>query len=90
MLPPGAVLNISYEWLVDHQDEGTRSILEFCGLDFEPGCLEFHRNASPVPTAISVQVRRPMNRDAVGRWRHFERELAPLRAALQREGVAVD
>lgn len=89
VLPERALLHVSYEALVDDQEGKTREILEFCGLPFESGCLEFHRNAAPVATASSVQVRRPMNRDAVGRWRRYERELEPLVAALQREGVAL-
>jgi len=90
VLPPDAFLHVPYEWLVDNQEQGTRQILDFCGLQFDSACLEFHRNAAPVATASSVQVRRPMNRDAVGRWKRYERELAPLRAALEREGVAVE
>lgn len=90
VLPERAFMPIRYEWLVDNQEEATRRILDFCGLTFEPGCLEFHRNASPVATASSVQVRRPMNREAIGRWKLYERELAPLRAALEREGVALE
>lgn len=90
VLPERAFLQVSYEWLVDNQEAGTQKILQFCGLPFEAACLDFHRNAAPVATASSVQVRRPMNRDAVGRWRRYEKELAPLRAALQREGVAVE
>lgn len=90
VLPERAFMSIGYENLVEHQEPVTRTMLDFCGLDFEPACLEFHRNAAPVATASSVQVRRPMNRDAVRRWRLYEGELAPLRAALKREGVAVD
>jgi len=90
VLPERAFLPLEYEALVDNQETKTREVLDFCGLEFEPACLEFHRNASPVATASSVQVRRPMNRDAVQRWRKYERELEPLRVALQREGVAVE
>jgi hypothetical protein len=90
MLPERAFLPLQYETLVEHQEAKTRELLSFCGLPFEESCLEFHRNASPVATASSVQVRRPMNRDAVQRWRKYETELEPLRVALIREGVAVD
>lgn len=90
VLPEHAVLHASYEDLVENQLAGTRHLLEFCGLEFEAECLEFHRNAAPVATASSVQVRRPMNRDSLGRWKCYARELAPLRAALEREGVVVE
>lgn len=90
VLPEHAFLHVPYEWLVDNQETATRKILDFCGLPFEAACLEFHRNTSPVATASSVQVRRPMNRDAVGRWKRYERELEPLRAALERQGVTVE
>jgi hypothetical protein len=59
-----------------------RRILEFCGLEFERGCVEFHKTQRRVHTASSEQVRRPINKDGVAPWRHFEPWLKPLQTAL--------
>jgi hypothetical protein len=67
---------------VDDLEASVRRILDFCKLDFEPACVEFHKTQRPVHTASSEQVRQPINRDGVDHWRHFEPWLAPLQAAL--------
>ena len=59
-----------------------RRILEFCELDFEPACLEFHKTERTVHSASSEQVRRPINREGVDQWRHYEPWLGPLKEAL--------
>ncbi|MBS0578748.1 MAG: sulfotransferase [Proteobacteria bacterium] len=84
---PGWVLRVQHEDLVEDLESHVRRILEFCGLDFEPQCIEFHKTRRSVRTASSEQVRRPLNREGIDQWRHFEPWLAPLRAAL---GDAVD
>lgn len=85
-----AYLDIEYETLVDDQEAVSRQVIEYCGLDWEAACLEFHRNSSAVLTASSAQVRRPVYRDAVQRWRHYEKELAPLHEYLVRHGIDID
>jgi len=57
-------------------------MLAHCGLDFEPQCLRFHETKRAIRTASSEQVRQPMSASAIGYWRNFERELAPLRCSL--------
>jgi tetratricopeptide (TPR) repeat protein len=79
---PGKVLHMSYEALVRSPEAGIRRLLEHCGLDFEAGCLAFHETQRPVRTASAEQVRQPIYTAAVGHWRHFEKELEPLRGAL--------
>jgi len=59
-----------------------RLILEFCGLEFEPACLEFHKTSRSVRTASSEQVRQPIFREGLDQWRHYEPWLGPLRDAL--------
>jgi tetratricopeptide (TPR) repeat protein len=87
---PGAFLDVSYESLVDDQERVSREIVARCGLEWEPACLDFHLNSAAVSTASSAQVRRPMYRDAVQRWRYYERQLQPLVDFLQREGIDID
>jgi tetratricopeptide (TPR) repeat protein len=79
---PGKVLRVQYEAVVDDLGGNVRRLLDFCGLDFEPACLEFHRTERSIRTASSEQVRQPIFREGLDQWRHFEPWLGPLRDAL--------
>jgi tetratricopeptide (TPR) repeat protein len=79
---PGKVLRIQHEDVVEDLEGNVRRILDYCGLEFEPACLEFHKTQRRVHTVSSEQVRRPLNRDGVDQWRHFDPWLGPLRSAL--------
>jgi hypothetical protein len=59
-----------------------RRLMAWCGLEWEPKCLEFHRSLRPVTTASSVQVRQPIYSTSVGRWKHYQRSLATLLSAI--------
>ncbi|HET9108320.1 MAG TPA: sulfotransferase [Steroidobacteraceae bacterium] len=79
---PGKVLRVHHEALVADFEPQVRRILDFCGLEFEPACLEFHKTSRRVHTASSEQVRRPINTEGLEQWRRFEPWLGPLAAAL--------
>ena len=79
---PGKVLHLQYEELVRNPETHIRRLLEHCGLEFDPACLEFHKTARPVRTASAEQVRQPLYTSGIGYWRNFEKELEPLRVAL--------
>lgn len=79
---PGRILRVQHEDLVADLEGNVRQILDFCGLDFEPSCIEFHKTERRVHTASSEQVRRPISRDGIGQWRHYAPWLQPLRAML--------
>jgi tetratricopeptide (TPR) repeat protein len=79
---PGRVHRVIYERLVDDTEGQVRALLDYCGLPFDERCLRFFENDRAVRTASSEQVRKPIFRDAVGQWRHFEAWLGPLREAL--------
>ena len=79
---PGRVHRVIYERMVDDTEAEVRALLDHCGLEFEPGCLEFYRTERAVRTASSEQVRQPIYRDATDEWRPFEPHLAPLKNAL--------
>jgi len=87
---PGRILEVGYERLVEGQEAESRRIIDHCGLDWEDGCLSFERNKAPVATASSAQVREPIYRTAVGRWKHYEKQLAPVREYFESRGIAVD
>lgn len=86
---PGSLQDVSYEELVSDQERVSRDIINGCGLAWEPACLEFDRNAAPVMTASAAQVRKPLHSDALGRWRRFEHQLAPLIARLEKAGIPI-
>jgi len=79
---PAAMLEVDYEGLVADQEGVSRRLIEFCGLDWHPACLSFHKNRRPVETASSWQVRRPIYSGSVQRWKHYEKYLDPLKEAL--------
>jgi hypothetical protein len=78
----GGVLGEIYARLVNDTAAAVRSLLEYCGLQFEPACLEFYNTERPVRTPSSEQVRRPIYRDATEEWRPYEKHLGPLQEAL--------
>jgi tetratricopeptide (TPR) repeat protein len=79
---PGRVHRVFYESMVEDTEAEVRRLLDYCGLDFEPGVLKFHENQRAVRTASSEQVRRPINREGMDQWRHYEPWLDPLKRAL--------
>jgi tetratricopeptide (TPR) repeat protein len=79
---PGRIHRVIYETMVGDTEAEVRRLLAYCGLPFEPQCLRFFENDRPVRTASSEQVRRPIYREGVDHWRHYEPWLEPLKAAL--------
>jgi tetratricopeptide (TPR) repeat protein len=79
---PGRVLRVQHEDVVDDLEGSVRRLLDFCGLEFEPGCVEFHKTERSIRTASSEQVRQPIYREGLDQWRHYEPWLAGLREAL--------
>jgi predicted Zn-dependent protease len=76
---PGNVLQVEHESVVEDLEGNVRRILDFCGLPFEPACLEFHKTLRSVRTASSEQVRRPIFREGLDQWKHYEPWLQPLK-----------
>ncbi|WP_267396664.1 MULTISPECIES: tetratricopeptide repeat-containing sulfotransferase family protein [unclassified Sphingomonas] len=87
---PGRVLELHYESLVARQEPETRRLLDHCGLSWSDACLDFQANAAPVSTPSAAQVRRPLYKDAVDRWRRHAEAMAPARAFLGDHGIVVD
>ncbi|HWS61123.1 MAG TPA: sulfotransferase [Steroidobacteraceae bacterium] len=79
---PERVLRVVHEDVVDDLEGNVRKILDFCGLGFEPKCLEFYKNERSVRTASSEQVRQPIYREGLDQWRHYEPWLGPLKDTL--------
>jgi len=79
---PGRVLRVQHEDVVDDLAGNVRRLLDYCELEFEPACVEFHKTERSVRTASSEQVRQPIYREGLDQWRHYEPWLGPLREAL--------
>ena len=79
---PGQVLRVQYEEVVADLDSQVRRILDYCGLEFEESCINFHETDRSVRTPSSEQVRQPIYQSGVEQWKNFESNLDPLKQAL--------
>jgi tetratricopeptide (TPR) repeat protein len=79
---PGTVHHLINERLIDEPEAETKKLLDFIGVPFDTACLEFYRNKRAVQTPSAEQVRRPINRDGMAYWRHYEPWLGPLKDTL--------
>jgi hypothetical protein len=82
VLPKGSILDVQYEAVVADLEKEARRIISHCGLPWDDRCLSFHETDRPVRTASATQVRQPIYKSAVGRWRVYEAQLGPLLSAL--------
>ncbi len=86
---PGRILELRYEDLVADQEGETRRLLAHCGLEWSDACLDFHQNAAPVSTPSAAQVRRPMYKDSVARWKLHRDALAPVIRFFEEAGIVI-
>jgi len=70
-------LILRYEDFIADQEGHTRRVLGYVGVDFDPACLRFHENRRHAPTPSYAQVSQPLNARSIGRWRPYEKHLAP-------------
>ncbi len=76
------ILEVDYESLVTDTEPQIRRLVEFCGVDWEPACMQFHQTTRGINTPSRWQVRRPIYRQSVGRSQNYEKQLAPLMDVL--------
>jgi tetratricopeptide (TPR) repeat protein len=79
---PGRIHRVIYESMIDDTEAEIRRLLDYCQLPFEEACLRFHENSRPVRTPSAQQVRKPIFRDSIEQWRHYDKWLEPMQAAL--------
>ncbi len=79
---PNKILRVTYENVVADLESEVRRMLDFCGLDFEESCVNFHQTDRAVRTASSEQVRQPIFKSGVDQWENFSPYLDPLRTIL--------
>jgi tetratricopeptide (TPR) repeat protein len=81
---------LSYETLTAEPEPTIRSLLDYLDLDWDPACLDFHKNPSAVSTASAIQVREPLYRSSVGRWVHYAKYLEDLKVIFERASIDYD
>ena len=87
---PQRIFSLHYESLVANTESESLKLLEFCDLPWQQACLDFHHNESPSMTASLAQVRQPIYASSVAHWKHYSKELKPLRELLLSAGVRLD
>jgi tetratricopeptide (TPR) repeat protein len=89
-LYPDRIDTYFYETLVDNTEHEARRMVAFIGLPWDERCLRFHERQSVVRTFSAQQVKKPIYRSSLGKWRAYEKHLGPLFAELERQGVAYE
>ena len=79
---PLPIHDVSYEELIHHPEAVVRDLLSFCGLSWEERCLAFYNTRRTVRTASTLQVRKPLSAQSIGRWKRYRAHLEPLMEAL--------
>jgi len=87
VLPEGRICQVRYEDLVVNTEAIVRRVLEYCGLEWQKQCLDFHNNSQASTTASATQVRQPIYTSSIGKWQNYHRQLKPLREVLERAGL---
>jgi tetratricopeptide (TPR) repeat protein len=82
VLPASAFIEVQYEDVVENLEDQARRLVDFCGLEWYPRCLDFHKTERSVRTASLTQVRQPLYKSSIGRWQHYKEHLRPLLDAL--------
>ena len=82
-LYPNQIYDICYEDLTTNQEEETRKLLEYCDLEWDENCLNFHENERAVKTASALQVRKKMYQGSSEAWKKYESYLQPLIKGLE-------
>lgn len=82
-----SIFDVSYENLIANQETVSRKMVNFCGLEWQDACLDFHKNTSAAATASAAQVREPIYSSSVGLWKKYEKELEPIQRYLEENGI---
>ena len=84
---PANIFDLDYEKLIEERDRVTRELIGFLGLPWDDSCLRFFENESSVMSFSKFQVRSPIYRYSVARWKRYEKQVQPLVKALAEGGV---
>jgi hypothetical protein len=78
VLPAGSMLELQYEDLVANSEAQARRLIDYCELEWNDICLDFHNTKRSIRTASVTQVRQPIYQSSVLRWKRYEQYLQPL------------
>jgi hypothetical protein len=84
---PGRILDLEYEALTNNLETEAMRMIDYCGLDWDAACLDFHKNVRAVRTASLAQVRKPIYTKSVAFWRNYEEQMEPLNRILKEGGA---
>jgi tetratricopeptide (TPR) repeat protein len=87
VLPAGVMLEVRYEEVVADVEGQARQIIAYCGLEWDDACLDFYKTQRPIRTASATQVRQPLYRTSIGRWKPYQHLLQPL---IKELGIELD
>ena len=90
LVMPGVIHTVNYEKLVNDVEGESRSLLDYCGLAWQDGCLRFYENSQASSTASAAQIRQPVYQSSVAKWTRYEEQLAPLIKLLREAGIPLD
>ncbi len=82
---PGEIFTVQYEELVQDQERVSKRLIDYLGLEWDEKCLDFHNNERNVMTPSNLQVRQPMYKNSINRWKRYEEYLQPLIEVLQQK-----
>lgn len=80
---PNQMFELDYETMVTDHEATCQKLIDFIGLPWNPDCLRAYETKRVVTTASQIQVRQPVYRSSIDRWRHYEKHLGPLQTALE-------
>jgi len=86
---PGVIHTVQYEDVVRDIEKETRRLLRYCGIEWQPQCLQFHENKEASTTASTAQIRRPVYQSSIGKWRNYSDQLRPVADILGKGGVDI-
>jgi tetratricopeptide (TPR) repeat protein len=87
VLPAGVMLEVQYEEVVADIEGQARRMIAYCGLEWDDACLAFYETQRPIRTASATQVRQPIYRTSIGRWKPYQHLLQPL---IKELGIELD
>lgn len=79
---PLQILDVEYEELINNTEKVCRAMIDFCGVEWNDKVLNFHSSDRVINTASYTQVRRPIYKSSIGRWKNYEGHLDQLKSAL--------
>ena len=79
---PGFIHDVKYENMVNNQEKETRKIIKFCELEWDPQCLEFYKNKTPIKTMSTAQARNKIYKTSINSFKNYSDKFTILRETI--------